>query len=111
VAANTRFAPLSYFEAGGADTERFTFPVGSSTRRVTLTGTSIGIGRRSGSQGTTPEIDPVDPRVSYERAQFLAQPDGTWAVVNEGSTNGTYINGERKRILPTSRFHSQTVTA
>ena len=46
-----RFAPLSYFEAGGADTERFTFPVGSSTRRVTLTGTSIGIGRRSGSQG------------------------------------------------------------
>lgn len=87
-----------YFEAGGADTKRFSFPAGSPTRRVKLTGPSVRIGRRSDSRDTTPEIDLADPWVSREHAQLLAQPDGTWTVVDEGSTNGTYVNDDRRRI-------------
>ncbi len=35
---------------------------------------------------------PADPAVSREHARLLAQPDGTWVVLDEGSTNGTYLN-------------------
>ncbi len=60
------------------------------------------IGRRSASRGITPEIDlanpPVDPGVSREHARLLAQPDGSWALVDEGSTNGTYVNGCSQRV-------------
>lgn len=91
-----------YFEAGGAATEGFTFPASSPARSVELTGTSALIGRRSSSKGITPEIDlastPADPGVSREHARLLAQPDGSWAVADEGSTNGTYVNGSSQRI-------------
>ncbi len=91
-----------YFEAGGENTDEFTFPASSSPRRVELTGASMRIGKRSASRGITPEIDlaspPVDPGVSREHARLLAQPDGSWALVDEGSTNGTYLNGGAQRI-------------
>ena len=91
-----------YFDAGGADADRFTFPAGSTARHVALTGASVRIGRRSDSRKTTPEIDltdpPSDPGVSREHARLLAQPDGGWALVDDGSTNGTYLNGSTKRI-------------
>ncbi|MGH3899312.1 MAG: FHA domain-containing protein [Pseudonocardiaceae bacterium] len=60
------------------------------------------IGRRSISRGIAPEIDlafpPVDPGVSREHARLLAQPDGSWVLVDDGSTNGTYLNGDTKRL-------------
>lgn len=91
-----------YFDSGGTDADRFTFPAGSPARHVTLTGTSVRIGRRSGSRGTTPEIDladpPSDPGVSRDHARLLAQPDGSWVLVDTGSTNGTYLNGAAQRI-------------
>jgi hypothetical protein len=91
-----------YFESGGLDTERFTFPADAAARRVELTGPVVRIGRRSGSRGTTPAIDladpPADPGVSREHARLLARPDGTWAVVDDGSTNGTYLNGGTERL-------------
>jgi hypothetical protein len=91
-----------YFESSRTDCERFTFPASSPARRISLHGESICVGRRSGSRGTIPEIDlsdpPADPGVSREHAGLLAQPDGTWAVVDEGSTNGTYVNGSSQRI-------------
>ncbi|MDQ2882195.1 MAG: FHA domain-containing protein [Actinomycetota bacterium] len=91
-----------YFEGSRTDIERFTFPDPSPVRRVALRGESVRIGRRSGSRGTVPEIDlsepPADPGVSREHARLLAQPDGTWAVIDEGSTNGTYVNGSSQRI-------------
>jgi FHA domain len=95
-------ADRDYFEVGGAANAQFTFPADNAARRVMLTGVSVRIGRRSGSRGTTPEIDladpPADPGVSREHARLLAQPDGTWAVIDDGSTNGTYVNGGRRRI-------------
>ncbi len=81
-----------YFEASGTDAKRFVFPAPSPDQTVLLTGPSMRIGRHSSSRGTTPEINLVDPAVSREHARLLAQPDGTWAVLDEGSTNGTYLN-------------------
>lgn len=87
-----------YFEASGENADQFTFPASSSPRRVELTGASVGIGRRSASRGITPEIDLADPGVSRKHARLLAQPDDSWALVDEGSTNGTYLNGCSQRI-------------
>ena len=91
-----------YFEARCEKPERFTFPASSSPRRVGLTGDVMRIGRRSAARRTSPEIDlaipPVDPGVSREHARMLAQPDCSWALVDEGSTNGTYLNDGAKPI-------------
>ncbi len=95
-----------YFEAGGAAAQAFTFPTTSAERRVELTGTSVRIGRRSVSRGITPEIDlsrpPADPCVSREHARLLAQPGDSWAVVDDDSGNGTYLNGGSQPI-PSNR--------
>jgi pSer/pThr/pTyr-binding forkhead associated (FHA) protein len=54
------------------------------------------IGRRSVSRDVTPEIDlsgpPTDPGVSHLHAILVAQPDGSWAVTDPGSENGTTVN-------------------
>lgn len=90
-------ADRGYFETGGESSRSFTFPASCPQRRVALTGRRVRIGRRSTSRAFTPEIDlscpPEDPGVSHEHAQLLAQPDGSWALVDRGSTNGTYLNG------------------
>ena len=55
------------------------------------------IGRRSASRGIDPEIDltgqPTDPGVSHLHAVLQAEPDGSWAVLDPGSANGTMVNG------------------
>jgi hypothetical protein len=52
----------------------------------------------------TPEIDlsgnPEDPGVSHLHAVLLAQPDGTWALFDPGSANGTKINSGADPIAP-----------
>ena len=44
-----------------------------------------------------PEIDlaepPTDPGISRLHAVLIAAPDGTWAVLDPGSANGTLLNG------------------
>ena len=74
----------------------------SPARHIPLIGASVRVGRRSASRGTIPEIDladpPADPGVSREHARLVCQPDGTWAVIDEASTNGTYLNGSRQRL-------------
>jgi pSer/pThr/pTyr-binding forkhead associated (FHA) protein len=48
------------------------------------------------SRGLEPEIDltgpPADPGVSHLHAVLIAEPDGTWAVLDPGSANGTVVN-------------------
>ncbi len=75
----------------------FVFPPYCPERRVALSGPQVRIGRRSASQGIVPEIDlaeaPEDPGASHTHAVLLAKPDGTWTLVDPGSTNGTTVNG------------------
>jgi pSer/pThr/pTyr-binding forkhead associated (FHA) protein len=55
------------------------------------------IGRRSVSRRLEPEIDlagpTTDPGISHLHAVLIAQQDGTWAVLDTGSSNGTQVNG------------------
>jgi hypothetical protein len=94
-------ADRAYFDsvlaADGPDVDTISFPAYYPQRQFPLSGTEMRIGRRSVSSGITPEIDlsvpPSDPGVSRLHAVLLKSPDGTWAVVDPGSANGTLVNG------------------
>ena len=94
-------ADRDYFDsviaAGGPDAASIEFPSYCPERRFTLAGQEMRIGRRSASRGLEPEIDltgpPTDPGVSHLHAVLIAQPDGTWSVLDPGSSNGTQVNG------------------
>jgi hypothetical protein len=95
-------ADHDYYEAviaaGGPDAGSMAFPRYCPERRFTLTGKEVRIGRRSVSRGLEPEIDltgpPLDPGVSHLHAVLIAKPDGSWSVLDPGSSNGTQVNGD-----------------
>ncbi len=72
------------------------FPADHVDRTFRLSGLTAAIGRRAGSKGIEPEIDlsaaPEDIGVSHQHAVLMIQGDGTWSLVDPGSTNGTYLN-------------------
>jgi hypothetical protein len=88
----------------GADASRLTFPSYWPARRFPVDGPRVLIGRRSRFRGTEPDIDLggqfIDPGVSHLHAMLVAQPDGGWAVVDLGSSNGTYVNDSYHPIRP-----------
>jgi pSer/pThr/pTyr-binding forkhead associated (FHA) protein len=73
------------------------FPADHGERRFTLTGARMRIGRSSAARGVEPEIDlsgpPMDPGISRLHAMLLPAPDGSWALLDLGSANGTLVNG------------------
>jgi hypothetical protein len=73
------------------------FPGYCRERWFRLSGQEMRIGRRSGSRGLEPEIDltgpSADPGVSHLHAVLMAEPDGSWVVLDPGSANGTMVNG------------------
>jgi hypothetical protein len=79
------------------------FPLGVPSRTIELPLAPVSIGRRSRSRGTNPGLDlagpPEDPAVSHTHASLLPRDDGTWELVDHGSTNGTYLN-ESPEPLP-----------
>ncbi|GAA2574665.1 FHA domain-containing protein [Actinomadura fulvescens] len=85
----------------GPDSGGIAFPPYYPERRIPLTARQVRIGRRSSTHGT-PEIDlrepPEDPGVSHVHAVLLAKPDGTWTLVDPGSTNRTCLNGATEPI-------------
>lgn len=78
-------------EAGG-----LYFPAYSPELQLPLTGNQVTIGRQRHSTGEAPDIDlsraPEDPGVSHKHAVLVQQPDGSWSVVDQDSTNGTTVN-------------------
>lgn len=91
-------ADRAFFDSNEAEgSTSITFPAGAGSREVPLTGDEVWIGRRSEAKGFFPGIDlgsPVtDPGVSHRHAVLRRQVDGSWALVDEMSTNGTWLNG------------------
>ena len=92
----------AYFEnvvaTGGPDAAAVEFPGYTPERRFRLGGPEMRIGRRSVSRGLEPEIDltgpPTDPGISRLHAVLLAEPDGSWTILDPGSENGTLVNGK-----------------
>jgi FHA domain len=112
-------ADRGYFDrvvaAGAPDAGSIQFPGYCPERRFRLEGREMRIGRRSASRGIEPEIDltgpPTDPGISHLHAVLLAEPDGGWAVLDPGSSNGTMVNGndiaagERVALHPGDRIY------
>jgi hypothetical protein len=80
------------------------FPNGYPSRRFQFDGDDAAIGRRSETRHVNPEIDLAgsveDPAVSRLHARFVREADGSLAVVDAGSTNGTRLNGGDEPIRP-----------
>jgi hypothetical protein len=89
-----------------ADPQQFTrfassgvsFPTDYAERRFELDRPMLRIGRSRAGASDAPEIDlagPVeDPCISRRHAVLERQPDGSYAVRDLGSTNGTTINDD-----------------
>lgn len=98
----------SYFMAmmqrSGPEAAGLNLPAYSPEQHLPLAGGQITIGRRRASTGESPDIDlsvpPEDPGVSHQHAVLVQQPDRSWAVVDQNSTNGTTINGGEEPIQP-----------
>ncbi len=94
-------ADRAYYEqvqaVTGPEGAAVAFPSYCAERRFQLVGNQMRIGRRSVSRGLAPEIDltgpPADPGISRLHAVLIAMPDGSWAVLDPGSANGTLVNG------------------
>jgi hypothetical protein len=92
----------AWFDRIGADD--VTFPAGAPTRTFGLVDATVLVGRRSDRRGIVPQIDlsdaPEDPGVSHAHCRLVRQSDGAYAVVDSGSTNGTFVNDARDPIPP-----------
>jgi FHA domain len=82
-----------------------TFPEGFGERRFPLREGENRIGRSRGAPGAdAPEIDlaapPSDPGVSRLHAVLECRPDGTCALRDLGSTNGTTVGEDPAPIAP-----------
>jgi hypothetical protein len=95
-------AERDYYDSG--DDHRVPFPAFYPRRVFPLSGPRLLIGRRSESRGIHPEIDlsgaPEDPGISRAHAILERRPDGGFAVLDPGSTNGTRLNDEPDPIEP-----------
>jgi hypothetical protein len=97
-----------YFTAmmgrSGPEAGNLNLPAYAPEQQLPLSGQRVTIGRRRNSTGESPDIDlartPEDPGVSHQHAALVQQPDGTWSVVDQDSTNGTTINGAEDPIQP-----------
>ncbi|KRV47944.1 hypothetical protein AQ490_05945 [Wenjunlia vitaminophila] len=105
----TVIADREYYTAmmgrSGPEAQSLFFPPYCPERRFELSGGQLRIGRtRHRPSEEVPEIDlsrpPEDPGVSHKHAVLVQQPDGAWAVMDQGSTNGTTINGAEEPITP-----------
>ncbi|MEU2224792.1 FHA domain-containing protein [Streptomyces sp. NPDC018347] len=95
---------MAMMQRSGPEAAGLNLPAYSPEQQRALTGNQITIGRRRHSTGDTPDIDlavpPEDPGVSHQHAVLVQQPDGSWAVVDQNSTNGTTVNMSEEPIQP-----------
>jgi hypothetical protein len=93
-------ADREYFERVAV--KEIGFPSHCPPRRFALEQPEIGIGRHSPSRGIRPEIDlsgaPEDPAISHLHAILIRQDNGSYSLVDPGSTNGITLNDESTPI-------------
>jgi hypothetical protein len=74
------------------------FPDQPPRQVFTLIADTVQVGRTSVSRGIAPHVDlsgpPTDPGISHLHALLLRQDDGTYALCDLGSTNGTLVNDD-----------------
>ncbi|MER6994931.1 FHA domain-containing protein [Streptomyces sp. NPDC000410] len=95
---------MAMMQRSGPEAAGLNLPAYSPEQQLPLSGNQVTIGRRRHSTGESPDIDlsvpPEDPGVSHQHAVLVQQPDGTWSVVDQNSTNGTTVNGAEDPIQP-----------
>jgi FHA domain len=104
-------APAAWEAVASADRGQFersavaglSFPDDCAERHFALREAQVRIGRSAGTSGRqAPEIDlagdPEDPGVSRLHAVLERQQDGTYALRDLGSTNGTTLNDDPARV-------------
>jgi pSer/pThr/pTyr-binding forkhead associated (FHA) protein len=64
-------------------------------RRIPLDRAENLIGRRDDKQNIVPDVRPHDASISRRHAKLLIQPDGSVAILDLDSANGTFVNGEQ----------------
>jgi FHA domain len=79
------------------------FPLHCPPRTYLLSGDQIRVGRYSNSRGIQPEVDltgaPEDSAISHLHCILIEQPDGSYSVVDPGSTNGTTVNDDPTPLM------------
>jgi FHA domain len=80
--------------------EGLDFPEGEAPRTLALASERVRIGRRRSAGEERPELELGDPAVSRLHATLVRAGDGSWAVVDEGSSNGTTVNSDAAPIPP-----------
>jgi FHA domain len=79
------------------------FPIHCPARTYLLRGDQIRVGRASNSRGIQPEIDltgaPEDSAVSHLHCILIEQSDGSYSLVDPGSTNGTTVNDDPTPLM------------
>jgi pSer/pThr/pTyr-binding forkhead associated (FHA) protein len=74
-------------------------PPASPERVIALNGAQLQIGRDQREQSRpAPDIPLDDPGVSRKHAVLERLEDGSYAVTDTGSTNGTFVNDESSPI-------------
>jgi hypothetical protein len=82
-------------------TEGLSFPAEPApSREVSLVDSPVRIGRRRSSGEARVEIELDDPAASRLHASLVRADDGSWAIVDEGSSNGTTLNDDERAITP-----------
>jgi len=74
------------------------FPSHCPSRHFLLAGDQIRIGRHSASRGVQAEVDlsgaPEDTAISHLHSLLIEQADGSYSLIDPGSTNGTTLNDD-----------------
>ena len=101
----TATADRSFFDTNQAETPtaQLVYPADRAPVDVPLRADEVLIGRRSDTGGVFPEVDLTgvadDPGVSRRHATLRRAGDG-WELIDQGSTNGTRVNGAKDAIAP-----------
>jgi FHA domain-containing protein/double zinc ribbon protein len=101
-------APPAWAATVGPDRDQYTrvapdglaFPDHEVARTFVLDAARFRIGRRRTSGADAPEIELSDPAVSRLHASLVRVEGGDWAIVDEGSANGTTVNADPDPIPP-----------